>query len=157
MRAGPLSNDQIIRLLNDGFVAVYVSNEDYADGGPAPAEELEARNRIWREARAAGLSAGTVHAYVLSPDGGALDSLHVARAAKVERTQQMLERAAQRFPAADRSPLAVPKPPAIPQAPEGGLVLHLTARYLRRDGNELVTLVDQAPNREFLCRTSAQQ
>ena len=56
MRAGPLSNPQIIELLNAHFAPVYVSNEDYTEDGPAPAEERAERNRIWREANEAGIT-----------------------------------------------------------------------------------------------------
>lgn len=145
MRAGPLSNDRVIRLLNDHFVAVYVSNEDYEGKGPAPPEERAERNRIWREAAAARLSSGTVHAYVLSPDGRVVDSLHVAEAARVERTQEMLERAVERFPSRKESlPRTALKRLAVPETPEGGLVLHLVARYLRREGDRLLTLAEHA-------------
>jgi hypothetical protein len=40
MRAGPLSNEKIIALLNAYFVPVYLSNEDYAkDGSASPGRE----------------------------------------------------------------------------------------------------------------------
>src|SRR5919197_3548626 len=93
MRASSLSNEKVISLLNRYFVPVYVSNEDYAEGGSAPAGEKAEKDRIYRETLKAGLSAGTVHAYVLAPDGRVLDSLHVAVAAKTDRLLAMLERA----------------------------------------------------------------
>lgn len=143
MRAGPLSNPGIIELLNAHFAPVYVSNEDYTDDGPAPAKERAERNRIWREANEAGLSSGTVHAYVLSPDGVVSDSLHVARAARVEETRAMLERAIEKYRPEAGSPLVKPaaqsRPPKV--AP-GGLVLHLTARYLEARDDRLVPLTD---------------
>lgn len=143
MRAGPLSNPGIIELLNAHFAPVYVSNEDYAEDGPAPAKERAERNRIWREANEAGLSSGTVHAYVLSPDGTVSDSLHVARAARVEETRAMLERAIAKYRPAAGAPLVKPaaqsRPPKL--AP-GGLVLHLTARYLEARDDRLVPLTD---------------
>ena len=71
---------------------VYVSNEDFRPGGSASPEEKKERDRILREAGAAKLSVGTVHAYVLGPDGHPIDSLHVAEAAKVEPMTDMLER-----------------------------------------------------------------
>ena len=41
MRAGPLSNDKVISLLNAYYVPVFISNEDYDEKGQAlstPAE-----------------------------------------------------------------------------------------------------------------------
>lgn len=143
MRAGPLSNHGIIELLNAHFAPVYVSNEDYTEDGPAPAEERAERNRIWREANEAGLSSGTVHAYVLSPDGTVSDSLHVARAARVEETRTMLERAIEKYRPAAGAPLVKPAAQSRPPAVEpGGLVLHLTARYLEAKDDQLVPLTD---------------
>jgi hypothetical protein len=143
MRAGPLSNDQVIRLLNAHFVPVFVSNEDYAESGPASEEERAERNRIWREAREAGLSAGTVHAYILSPEGRVTDSLHVAEAAKVDSARAMLQRAVEKFKTPAGEPVVAAKPQsAAPAAPEGGLSLHLVARYLEQRGDTLAPLSD---------------
>src|SRR4051812_21440569 len=98
MRAGPLANAKVISLLNRYFVPVYLSNEDYADKGPAPAEEKALKQRIYHEAARAGLSVGTVHVYILTPDGGhPVDSLHVADAARADRLVATLQRAVDRF------------------------------------------------------------
>lgn len=51
MRAGPLSNNEVIQLLNTAFAPVFISNEDYDEDGPAPPEGRAERDRIWREAR----------------------------------------------------------------------------------------------------------
>ncbi len=143
MRAGPLSNPQVIELLNTSFVPVYVSNEDYEEGGPVSVDERSERNRIWREAGEAGLSSGTVHAYVLAPDGRVSDSLHVARAARVEETRAMLERAIEKFRPEPGAPLVKPVAQSRPpEAAPGELVLHLTARYLERADDRLVPLRD---------------
>src|SRR5438046_1342124 len=69
MRASSLSNDKVINLLNHFFVPVYLSNEDFAKGGCAPAEEKKELQRIFRETLDAKRSAGTVHVYLLAPDG----------------------------------------------------------------------------------------
>src|SRR5689334_23777719 len=90
MRAGPLSRPKVIDLLNGAFVPVFAVNEDYRDDGPAPAEEKAEYRRIYREALDAGLSAGTVHAYVVDPAGHPIDSLHVADAARPDRLAAML-------------------------------------------------------------------
>jgi hypothetical protein len=131
----------VVALLNRHFVPVYVSNEDYAKDGPAPAEEKAEKQRIYREALQAKLSTGTVHVYVLTPDGHPVDSLHVATAAKVEELTALLERAVTKLKAPAGGPLVQPAPQSRPAgAPADVLVLHVTARYLRRKGNELVPL-----------------
>src|SRR5918997_1674740 len=129
MRAGPLSNGDVSRLLNSHFVPVYTSNEDYRDGGAAPPEERAAYQRIYRAAQAAKLSTGTVHAYVLAPDGTPVDSLHVAEAARGENLMKMLRRAVDRHKTPAGETLAKPKAQSSPPRPaDGSLVLHLTAR-----------------------------
>src|SRR5687767_7639497 len=131
MRASSLSNPTVIDLLNKHFVAVYVSNEDYADGGPAPAEEKKEYRRIYREALAAKLSAGSVHAYVLSPDGHPVDSLHVAEAAKIDKFTAMLRRAVERSQVPAGEPVVAPRAQSTSAATAAGeIVLHVTARNL---------------------------
>src|SRR5687767_15879629 len=117
MRAGPLSNKTVSDTLNRSFVPVYTSNEDYRDGGTAPPEERAAYQKIYRAALDKKLSAGTVHAYVLSPDGEVVDSLHVADAARGDHTLKMLERAVERFKPKAGEPLAKPKTQSAPPAP----------------------------------------
>src|SRR5262245_35648584 len=97
MRASSLSNDKVIELLNHFFIPVYLSNEDFAKGGCAPAEERKELQRIFLETLEARRSAGSVHAYLMGPDGKAYDSMHVAQAAKVEQLLPMLEKAVARY------------------------------------------------------------
>src|SRR5678816_259905 len=92
MRAGPLSNQKVIDLLNSHFVPVYTVNEDYARLGIASREEKEARERIFKAGHAAKKSVGSVHVYVLTPSGDFFDSLHVAEAAKAKKLMELLER-----------------------------------------------------------------
>lgn len=118
---------------------MYTSNEDYAAKGPAPAEEKAERNRIWRDALKAGLSSGTVHVYILDPDGKVIDSQHVAVAAKVDELTAMLERVVERLHTPAGEPIVAPACQSrAPQAAADALVLHLIARNLVRQGNELV-------------------
>jgi hypothetical protein len=139
MRASSLSNPGIVSLLNRYFVSVYVSNEDYAEKGPAPAEEKAERNRIYQEALKARLSTGTVHAYLLDPDGHPIDSLHVATAARVEPLTAMLERNIEKSKWVAGKPLVEPRPQSVaPAAAEDQLVLHLIARNMQRQGQEIV-------------------
>src|SRR2546429_1126636 len=131
MRAGPLSNSTVISLLNGYFVPVYGVNEDYRDRGAQPPEEKAEYNRIYKEALAAKLSAGTVHVYILSPDGHAIDSLHVATAAKTERLIDLLERTIKKLKVRQGQALVAPAPQsAPPKCASDSLVLHLTSRSL---------------------------
>jgi hypothetical protein len=130
MRAGPLSSPRVIDLLNARFVPVFAVNEDYRDGGAAPAEERAEYERIYREALGKGLSAGTVHAYVVDPSGHPTASLHVADAARTDRLVAMLERAVSDGKAPEAGPPLV-RPRSLsapPKAAPGSVVLHLTAR-----------------------------
>jgi len=131
MRAGPLSSPEVVKTLNRSFVPVYLSNEDYAEGGPAPQAERRERDRILREAAAKGLSTGTVHVYVLDPEGHAVDSAHVAEGAKLDVLRRLLDRNVARFHPVPGPPAVAPRPQATPPGHEpGGLTLHLVARSL---------------------------
>jgi hypothetical protein len=133
MRAGPLSDARVIALLNRAFVCVYAVNEDYRPKGCAPDEEKAELRRIHQEGYKKKLSVGTVHAYVLTPDGHTHDSLHVATAARTDRLLEMLNRAVATFRPKEGKPLAAPAPQsAPPKAPAGALVLHLVARADQR-------------------------
>jgi hypothetical protein len=130
MRAGPLSDPQVIALLNGRFIPVFVTNEDYDENGPAPPDERAARNRIWREALDKGLSSGTVHAYVLAPDDArVVASMHVAEAAVTEKLLPTLTRAADELQAPTGEPIVPARPQSDPpQSGPDALVLHLVAR-----------------------------
>jgi hypothetical protein len=129
MRAGPLSSPRVIDLLNRSFVPVFAVNEDYGDAGAAPEADKAEYRRIYREALDAGLSAGTVHAYVVDTDGHPIDSLHVAEAARTDRLVAMLERVVGDRRIAEGPALVPPRSLSAPPAcAPGSLRLHLTAR-----------------------------
>lgn len=156
MRAGPLSNQTVSDTLNRYFVPVYTSNEDYRDGGSAPPEERAAYQKIYRAALAKKLSTGTVHAYVLSPDGEPVDSLHVAEAARGDNTLKMLRRAVERFKTPPGEPLVTPRAQSTPPAaPEGSLVLHLTARAEGTDPSD--NSWHAYPSEDWIVLTQAEQ
>jgi hypothetical protein len=142
----PLSNDRVISLLNRYFVPVYIANVDYRDGGQAPPEEKAELRRIHQEGHALKLSVGTVHAYVLDPNGRLIDSLHVAEAFKVDRLAAMLEKATQKLATTPGEPLLKPRPQSFAKADPGSLLLHVTARYLERKGGEYVLVEDAGGN-----------
>jgi hypothetical protein len=136
MRAGPLSRTDVSETLNKFFVPVYTSNEDYREdertGQPAavPAEERAAYEKIYHAALAAKLSTGTVHAYVLTPDGKPIDSLHVAEAASGDNLIRMLRRAVDRLQTPAGEALVQPRvQSSAPDKPsDDAMVLHLTSR-----------------------------
>ena len=131
MRAGPLSSPEVVETLNRSYVPVYLSNEDYADDGPAPRGEKLERDRIVRESAALGLSTGTVHVYILDPRGHPVDSSHVDEGSKLNVLTALLDRNVARFRPEPGPPARPPRPQAAPPEPEpGGLTLHLVARSL---------------------------
>ena len=136
MRTGPFSDAKVIELLNKYFTPVYAVNEDYAEKGPASREEKAEYQRIYHEAVKARLSTGTVHVYVLTPDGHPLDSLHVAEAAKKGNLISMLEKTVKELKIKEGKPLVKPVPQSVaPKADKDSLVLHLTSRPLRGGGS----------------------
>lgn len=140
MRAGPLSNKEIVQVLNSRFIPVYAVNEDYREGGPKSPEEKAAYQGIFQQAHQKKLSAGTVHVYILSPAGEVVDSLHVVEGAKAKVLLAALEKNAERFSSKAGEPVLRPRPQAAPPAcAEGSLRLHLVARSLDGKGvwNEL--------------------
>jgi hypothetical protein len=142
LRAGPLSNPQIIQLLNEYFVPVYTSN-DFIAGGPDSAKQEKAeRDRVYRAFLDARMSAGSVHVYVLSPDAKPIGSIHVAHAGDKDkttgkdRTQLLLEGTIRDLKPARGKPLVRPHGQSErPSAPADALVLHLTARKLTEKGS----------------------
>lgn len=135
MRAGPLSNSKVIELLNKYFVPVYVVNEDYSRKGPAPKEEKAERDRIFKEGHDAKLSVGSVHVYLLRPDGRVFDSMHVAKAAKPTNLIAMLQKAADDLGTRAAGPVVKPvAQAAAPVCEEGSVRLHLVSRSLDGKG-----------------------
>jgi hypothetical protein len=140
MRASSLSSTKVIDLLNHYFVSVHVDGVYVGQNASVPAQEKKAYQsvfqefyRINKENRAAGkpeFSVGSVHAYVLAPNGKPMASLHVADA-KPGAVADMLERAVKALKTPEGKPLIQPCPQSAPPKTEPDeLVLHLVARYL---------------------------
>src|SRR5258705_285882 len=129
MRAGPLSNKRVVQLLNRYFVPVYTSNEDYSSRGRASKEEKAERERIFQAGYAAKKSVGTVHVYLVAPNGGLIDSMHVAEAAKATKLIDLLEKAVADLKVAGGEPVVKPRPQSErPVCDANCVTLHLTAR-----------------------------
>jgi hypothetical protein len=131
----------VIDLLNHYFVPVNVANQEYATSSTVPADEKAEKTRIYHDALQAKLPAGTVCVYILGPDAHLLDSLIVSDAAKPERLLALLHGTLDHLKLSAGEPLVKPAPQSLaPHAEPGSLVLHLTARYLERRGDEYVRL-----------------
>jgi hypothetical protein len=136
MRTGPFSDARVIELLNACFVPVYAINEDYAEAGPVDREEKAEYQRIYRESLKAGLSTGTVHVYLLNPQGKPIGSLHVAEASKTDVLLALLHRVRKDMDVKPGKTIVAPKGQSVPPAHErGSLVLHLVARGLSGGGS----------------------
>ncbi|HEY7326653.1 MAG TPA: hypothetical protein VH592_03370 [Gemmataceae bacterium] len=140
MRASSLSNAKVIELLNHYFIAVQADERFYKHQDSVPTEEKAKHQRIFqefyrldrenRQAGKPGLSVGTVHAYILTPEGKPFDSLHVAEA-KPDRVIAMLQTAIDTLKIQNGPVVVEPEAQSTaPTAKPNSLVLHLTARYL---------------------------
>jgi hypothetical protein len=140
MRASSFSSAKVISLLNNYFVPVHMSNQDHDADGSAPPEVKAEKNRIYRDALAAGLKAGTVCAYMIAPDGRpvAVAPLNQNVAGDPDRLAELMERVIQELKVAKGDLLARPTPPSAPPADADALVLHVVARYLERRGDDYV-------------------
>jgi hypothetical protein len=132
MRAGPLSNDNVISLLNAHYVPVFISNEDYDKKGQASAEEKKEWQRIYLEFANRKLGTGSVHVYLLGPDGHALEGLGVVKATNEKgRLAALLEKWAKELKVPAGGPVVAPKCVSAPTRPAkdgDSLVLHLVSR-----------------------------
>src|SRR5688572_25374733 len=136
MRTGPFSSLEVIRRLNASFVPVFAVNEDYRDPKVVPKEERDEYNRIYRQALAKKYSAGTVHVYVLKPDGEVVGTRHVAEAAKTKKLIEFLDEITTTLGTKSGKTLSTPKPQSCPANCESGsLKLHLVARGLGGGGS----------------------
>ena len=136
MRAGPLSNDAVISLLNSYYIPVYTSNEDYEGDGKAGKEERDELRRVYHGALKAKMPAGSVCTYLLGPDGTLVDSLGVVRAMEPGALAAMLERNAQKLGLQKGETVVKPRPQAAPlRVDAGALLLHLVAPYDTRHGS----------------------
>src|SRR5688500_10853207 len=96
MRAGPLSDDKVIALLNRYYVPVFVANEDCEKDGRASPAEKKAKHRVYLEAVNNKLGSGSVHVYIVKPDGHVLGTLGVVNATRENGRMlvELLERCA---------------------------------------------------------------
>jgi RNA polymerase sigma factor (sigma-70 family) len=117
-RAGPLSDAKAIEMINSRFVPAYVNSES----------KNPDHDRIYREALKAKISAGSERIYFLAPDGKVVDSLHSCHV-----TNASLIEALEKYGREPGPTLVPPSAQSLP--PAGERALHLTARYLDKEGN----------------------
>ena len=78
MRMGPFSQPGVIQYINQHFVPIFISNEDYRAGKPGN-KEKKLLAQIRKTTRDKGLRDGAVYVYLLKPDGDVIDVMHVAK------------------------------------------------------------------------------
>ena len=130
----------MIDLINGYFVPVHLRNQDLGDTGDASADERAEQRRIYREALAADLDAGSVCIYLLTPDARpvATAPLNQKVATNPEQLAELLQQVIRRLNLPHGKPVVTPAPPSPPECEPDALVLRLTARYLERRGDQLV-------------------
>jgi hypothetical protein len=150
-RAGPLSDDKVIAMLNSYFVPVAVPSDDYVTGGKAPAAERAAFKRLLAKEWVANNSIS----YVVAPDGSATDShMKSTGSTATERVTQLLERSIQKYKPVPGQPLVKPRALAAhkPAAAPDALVLQLTTRSLSGTG-----AWEQVPTEDWIVLERADQ
>jgi len=136
MRTGPFSKAEVIDRLNSSFIPVYAVNEDYREHGAAPQAEKDECLAIYREALGKGFSAGSVHVYVVDPQGHVIGTRHVADAAKSDELIRFMDDITTQLGTKAGERIITPKPQsAAPDCTEHPLVLHLVTRQIRGGGS----------------------
>lgn len=135
MRAGPLSDPQVTKLLNEYFVPISVSNEDYSDPESTPAEEHALYKRIFESARSMNKPIGLVHVYIFNPNGDLSTSKHVKDVRSTENLLTVLHEQIREHRVQPGKVLEAPKPQLVrPPTDDGELLLHYVARVEPGDG-----------------------
>jgi hypothetical protein len=134
LRAGPLSDEKVIALLNGYYIPVYAPYTSEETISVVSSEEEKEIQRIWGESLAKKLGYGMVHVYLLEPGTGSVfDSLGVVKASITNNLLDLLNRGVERYKVKEGKPLVKPTRQVFPsQVPPNALVLHLTARDLSR-------------------------
>jgi len=119
LRAGPLSNPQVIELLNKYFVPATSANE-LQDGD---------RYRIYHEFAAKKLGIGDVFVYVCAPDGTGFRGLDVGRAMDAEKQIAFLKGVVNDLHTVPGPPVFPPHPQVkAPDVPPNAPAIHLVTR-----------------------------
>jgi hypothetical protein len=136
MRAGPLSNEKVIDLLNHYYIPVSVSHNEYVKKGSlVPAEERAEKQRIirtaWSDPRAPIIRVGEDATYLLGTDGQVVETLFPPTSIKTDPLIAFLERNIKKLNVQRGETLVPPSGHALaPRVQPDELLLHLTARYI---------------------------
>src|SRR5438067_2592660 len=124
MRAGPLSDDKVIALLNSSFVPVYAPYTSEETQGVVSSEEEKEIQRIWRESLERKTGYGMVHVYLLEPaTGHPFDSIGVVKASITNNLLDFLGKAVERCKVKEGKPLVKPGRQIFPaRVPSDSLV-----------------------------------
>jgi hypothetical protein len=149
-RTGPLSNEQVIALLNHYFAPVYITNQDYyRKGGTAPPEEMREWERIRKETwggekakedstRMASFASASrdICMYVLTPDGHAVDALRLPEVGQTDKVLAFLQAMIKKLKVSEGKRLLATKQNAAPpkERPANAVILHTLTRYLNNEG-----------------------
>jgi len=130
LRAGPLSDDKVINLLNGCFIPVYAPYTSEETASVVSTEEEKEIQRIWREGLEKKLGYGMVHVYLLEPGTGAVfSSLGVVKASVTNNLLDLLGKAVEKFKVKEGKPAVKPGRQVFPaKVASDALLLHLTAR-----------------------------
>ena len=133
MRAGPLSNSDVIATLNRYYVPVVSSNYETDPSGPAPEAEKRERRRIYNDFYARKLGVGDVHVYILRSDGSSLRGLDIGSALDNGKLAKFLEDVRLELGVSAGAPAFPPRVwSSAPQAPADSMVFHLVSRGERK-------------------------
>ena len=130
MRAGPLSDDKIIKILNRYFVPFYASYEDYERAtGAVSKEESDVFNNVIKNFRDAKISGGLVFVYIFTGDLVPLGNLHVTKASNPDTLETFLSGFISRLQITGGQPAFQPRPQSMPPpASKDSLVVHVFIR-----------------------------
>jgi hypothetical protein len=132
MRAGPLSDENVIALLNGCFNPVYAPYTSEETQDVVSTEEEKEIQRIWRQTLEKKLPYGMVHCYLLEPGTGEVfDTLGVVKASVTNNLLDLLGRAVETYKVKEGKPAVKPGRQVFPpRVSPDALLLHLTARDL---------------------------
>jgi hypothetical protein len=134
MRTSSFSSNEVVKIISEFFVPVWMSNDDYARTKKSTAEKAELA-RVKRQTSSKKMVNGDVNVFLLDPDGEVIDTMGVAKAMEPQNLLPFLKkhvserglksRDPEDVKASTRPTIGVPES----QAP-GGLMLHVCTRYL---------------------------
>ena len=144
LRAGPLSDEKVIALLNARFIPVYAPYTSEETAGVVSSEQEKEIQRIWNESLQKKLPYGMVHVYLLEPGTGQVfDALGVVKASVTNNLLDLLGRAVEKYAVKEGRPAVKPARQVFPsKVPSDALLLHLTAPVLDAIVGDLLVVAD---------------